>query len=372
MKYSSHLKIGSIVRADNTGLGTLAWEFYNHFNLKVLIIENKLRTIYPQRFGRAKVYSEEDVTNQVLDNFLSDIDVLLVIQNPFVKRILPMAKEKGKKIVWITMYECMPAESEYYKYCDLFICPSELDFQETEASNKIFLPVPVNLQKLKFRLRKKAEKFSHFAGWTSALKRNGSFESVDSILHVKQPIQFLLEVQDAYQFKDLDSRITVVEREVENYWDLYNNTDVLVFPIKYGAISLPIVEALASGIPVISLNKFPFNRYLDKRLLIEPKRIYWDKQENSITFEKDGDEENRGFRKILSAEVSPIDIAKKIDEIAGQDISEYSQKAYDIAKAFGWDVLGPEYEKIFNSFFVGHKLNKSICPFCNREWTGIL
>lgn len=349
MRYLLKQKLGALVRGVNTGLGNLAWEFYEHFDMKVLIVENPGLTMHPERFNQTKYYREEDITNEILENFLSDIDILLIFQNPLIRRVIPMAKEKGKKICWITMYECMPATSKYYQYSDIFICPSELDYREFSFDNKVLLSIPVNHNKIVYKERSIAQKFLHIVGWPSAIQRNGTLEVLKAVPFVKGSFKLTLNIQDFYDFKvELDLRVVVQVQDITNYWEVFGNHDVLVFPITYGAISMPIMEALASGMPVIGPNLFPFNTYLDEKFLIEPNKIWHDDQRTSLTLEADQVEEEYSNRSILKILISPQKIADKISEVLNTDLIQSSRMSYDISRQFAWDTLGPRYAYIFN------------------------
>ena len=61
---------GLIARADNSGLGTLSWEFARHLKPdKVLLVSNGVFQTFPERF--------ENVVKE--DEFFEDLDVVLSI-----------------------------------------------------------------------------------------------------------------------------------------------------------------------------------------------------------------------------------------------------------------------------------------------------
>lgn len=347
-KYIPNIRIGSIVRADNTGLGTLAYEFFNHFNMKVLIIENKPYEVFPERFSGCQVFTKEtEIADSILDKFLDQIDLLLIFQHPFITRITKRAKEKGKKIIWIPMYECMPSESSYYKYADFFICPSLLDYKLI-SGKKIFLPIPVNRELLSFKLKKRAKIFLHVVGTDTETTRdrNGTRYLLKAIPLVKnQKIKFLIRSQSNLGKIISDSRIILKIKNLDNYWELFKEGDVFLFPLKYNGLCLPIQEAVSVGMPIMATDFPPFNSWLPKEMLIEPIGVERITRPTTLTFERD---EPRGTRTFYTAIHSPEIIAKKIDEVSKMNISKFSKLSNIIADKLSWEKLGPKYAEIFD------------------------
>jgi len=65
-----------------------------------------------------------------------------------------------------------------------------------------------------------------------------------------------------------DPRVRVQFEDVVNYWDLYTNADVLLIPRRFGGQSLPMQEAVACGIPVVTLDVAPQNNMLPDDWLV--------------------------------------------------------------------------------------------------------
>jgi glycosyltransferase involved in cell wall biosynthesis len=132
-----------------------------------------------------------------------------------------------------------------------------------------------------------------------------------------------------------DERLIIKPLQFENYWQAWREGDVLVYPQDYNGISLPVVEALASGLGVISTDIYPFNEYLPKELLFKPVEMYTTRAASRLM-------------PTSAARINPSTIAALINRWAGLDISEFSRYGKTWAMKHSWEKLLPKYETFFN------------------------
>jgi len=191
----------------------------------------------------------------------------------------------------------------------------------------IQVTVPVDITKLNPRIRKRAEIYVHNAGNGGLGGRNGTKELLEALQYVKSPIKLILRSQVPLKVPN-DPRIDYRQGTFDNIWD---EGDVFVFPEKFNGLSLPIQEAFASGMVVMSTDRYPFNTWLPKEPLI-PVDNY---KKEKIACEFD------------SAVLSPIKIAETIDSFYGRDIVELSKRGVDWGVDNSWTKLKPIYEKYF-------------------------
>lgn len=323
------MKLGFIARADNSGLGTMSWEFARHLPMeRVLIIKNGVYKVFPERFPGARMVHKDRIEKEDIEWLLDGITHLLAIETPYEYEIFRLAKERGIRVVMIPMYECMGEEIPVNP--DLFLCPSALDFKLMKSPKK-FLPVPVNRDKLPFRCRRQAKVFLHNAGHGGIMGRNGTSELLAAIPMVKSDVRFIIRSQKAFEYSH--PKVEVRVGNFENYWDLWSEGDVFVFPHKFDGLSLPIQEALSVGMPVISTAMFPFLGWMPEQWFIPATEIVQAKP---------------ALRTIDFALVEPEQIAKKIDEFAQLDISEDSRTADKLARALDWKVLKSRYLEVIS------------------------
>lgn len=313
----------AIILADNSGLGNMAWEAHRHLKFdKVLIIQrNNGRKVYPERFESASIL----VANQLTDEYLNwlDTDWILTIETPFSWDVF---RQKSHKTMLIPMYECTPEPLIYLP--DRVISVSLLD--KRYYPNSTFLPWPINRDVLPWKLRERASVFVHNAGHGGLQGRNGTKELIEAMEHVKSDIKLIINSQIPIECSD--PRVEVRVRDHENYWDIWSEGDVFIFPEKFNGLSLPIQEAISVGMPVMCCDRYPFNAYLPRELMI-PVLKY-----EKITIAKE----------IESAVILPKQIAQTIDNWAHKDITAYSRAMNRLADQMSWSKLQKQYERLFD------------------------
>jgi len=315
---------GSIVYANNSGLGTLAREFYDNNILdKVLVTTNNRYRDFYERFSGGRVYSKEN-----LEWLLEGLDTLIFFETPFDDEIIPMAKKRGIKTILMPMYECTRFEA--YNP-DLWLAVSNLDEQWLKERDLKYvrINVPVNTKRVKWKLRETAQHFIHNAGHGGVGGRNGTQELIEAMKSVYSPIRLTINSQ-ANDFDIKDDRITFKRANYLNYWDMWHEGDVFIFPERFNGLSLPIQEAFASGMMIMCTNREPFNEWLPTDPMIDPI----------------GHNIVRIANEVRAAIISPENIAKSIDLWADRSIKEFSLLGKEWAKENSWEKLGPKYKEI--------------------------
>lgn len=318
-------KVGSIVYATHQGLGYLAKDFYDHGLIDEVMVQR-----HSSRENHFEWYPNHK-TNIV--EFLKSIDILLIFETPFQWKHIPLARDYGVKVVLIPMYECTQFPFPYEP--DEVWCPSALDYKyykDKGKENIKLIQIPVDVT---WRMREKALTFVHNGGNGGLGGRNGTSELLQAMEFVKSPIKLIVRSQ-SHQYKSKDPRIVFVNNHVSKE-ELWNEGDVFVFPEKFNGLSLPLQEAFASGMLVMTTNRFPNNDYLPHGPLIRVDHYRNDRV--AVLFE--------------SACLSPKDIASQIDSWYGKDITDYSLKGKDYNLKNSWNNLKETYEKLLENLTTG-------------------
>ncbi len=333
-------KIGMICRYDNSGLGSLSWEFSRHLKPdKVLLVQNGYYQTFPERYAdwgenEIKIIpSSGTITSEDLDWFMRDLDIVFSFETFYDWSIVKRARRHGIRTVLYTMYEMtqefMPIHPTHY------ICPSELDMKYFPEGT--LLSPPIATDRIIWKERKIAKHFVHSGSHAGVNGRKGTQLLLDAISLVKtKDIKFTIySWQGDFNVPD-DPRIEIKIVNFKNYWQMWREGDVLIYPQDYNGICLPIVEAMSAGLGVITTNIYPFNGYMPGRLMFEPDEMYMTRAA-------------KGLKETEAARISPKVIAAKIDEVANTDITKESRYGKDWAEKHSWDIMLPKYQEYFNN-----------------------
>jgi|GEM_PF-1288893 hypothetical protein len=337
------MRVGTITYATNTGLGILAKEFYDNKIINEVLIKthSRLKTNYFWYPNSPSLPPSEDMIlqnfpskhdNEAIDNFLTRIDILLLFEIEWSKGLIEAANRAGVKTVLMPMYECTP----YPLKADCYLTVSDLDDiyykKMYPRGNVRRINVPSN-SRVTWKERKTARVFIHNAGNTSIKDRNGTSALIKAIQYVKtKNIELRIRTQEDIYKIPKDSRVKL-EYKDKKFSSLWEDGDVFLFPESWNGLSLPLQEAHASGLLVMAGNRFPVNRWLPREPLIPVSDYKKYKVYPRV--------------ELFAACYEPKEIAKKIDEFANTDITRFSEAGKIWAEKNSWEVLKPQYEKIF-------------------------
>lgn len=267
--------------------------------------------------------------------FLHGLDVVVLIESTYNPNFFKIAKSMGVKTICIANYEWY----EEWVRPDLIIAPSSWNFDRL-PDPKIMITYPVDRSVCKFRLRERALTFLHIAGHQGGYWRNGTQELIRALPLIQASnIKILIYSQEVEPYKlpaIEDPRVEIRRLEVDNYADLYNEGDVLVYPRKYGGLSLQVNEALSCGLPVLMSDMEPQRQWgFPPHWLLPTRPEEFEMIKQSVEIRS----------------VSPIDLADAIDKWAEKDIKLQSQIADGLAEDISWEHQWPKYEQALTKLF---------------------
>lgn len=304
---------GAIVLATDQGLGYLARDFFKNGLIDKVYIHP-----HSSRINHWDWYPRESVVSTI-DQLIEECDTIFAIETFFDWKTIPKAREKGKKTVLMPMYECTPNPLPYIP--DVILAPSLLDLDYYPNATLVDVPVIA-----KPRLRKKAKVFVHNAGNGGLGGRNGTKEVLEAIKLVKSPIKLILRSQGPIQGVT-DPRIDL---RIGTFDDIWDEGDVFLFPEKFNGLSLPINEAFANGMLVMSSDRYPFNMWLPKEPLLPVDN--YSTERLAVEFPM--------------AKLSPEAIAKHIDFWFNKDITKFSELGITWGQAHSWKRLKKKYQEV--------------------------
>jgi hypothetical protein len=309
VEYMKSFKVGAVVLATEQGLGYLAKDFFDNGIVDyVHIVKHSTRVNHYEWYPHN--LSEEELLNKS--------DILLFFETPFNWKLIPRARELGKKTILMPMYECTHYPFPYEP--DDVWCPSLLDLDYFKDKNSKLVQIPVNVE---WNLRETAKVFVHNAGNGGLGGRNGTKELLQAMDYVKSPIKLIVRSQVPIEQKK-DDRI---EYRIGTFSDIWSEGDVFIFPEKFNGLSLPLQEAFASGMLIMAGDRYPINTWLPKEPLIPVEKYTTEKI----------------FQEFKVAQYNPQEIAKCIDAWYNKDITNYSLLGKKFNNENKWQTLKEKY-----------------------------
>jgi hypothetical protein len=323
------MRVGCICYACEQGLGYLMKWFHEAGVITDVVVYRHPRRPTMDWHPGAPVIGKPFLAHQEVKDLIDRIDALLCFETPIDWDLLPYCKERGVKTVLIPMYE-WHLERPPHQF-DRYINPSLLD--QRYFPQGTFIPIPA---KVEWRQRTKALTYLHNAGHVGSRNHKGTVEVLKAMRHVKTPLSLTVRCQDVGLIPRLKSEARFTEDSRVSfegpvpYDRLFAEHDVYVAPEKYNGLSLPLQEAFASGMLVMTTDRFPANTWLPLGPMIPVQR--YDRvrvQPSNLEIEE--------------AVVDPVRIADTMDAWYGQDISALSAKGKEWAEENSWEKLKPRY-----------------------------
>lgn len=352
------VKISAIYRADTCGLNTLSQMF--HENLPIV---RSLSISHPSRACRIDIFGDRNwhlssmrPTADDIRSLTKDCNWLITFETPYCDEELTAMKDNGCKLAVMIMHECLHESAPWMEYCDLCLCPTELDKQAAESTpslghaTKVVIPVPCDTNRIPFRNRTSAGVFVHHAGHFGLKGRNGTYETVKAWEHVKSDSTLVVRRQDEWDYHQQgeeiksmiagDWRIIDVgpDKSSPEWYRAWNFGDVLIHPTKWDALSLPIQEAATAGMSVVTTRRWAE---------LNDGWFVWNPLSSTPRSEFIA-------RPIISNDVEPEEIAAAVDRISrcpvppGDLMDCLTARKWSLERS--WDKLGPKYLDILSEF----------------------
>lgn len=279
------LRVGTICYATDQGIAHLAKWFH-----EAGVITDVMTFRHGSRPGHAAEWYGPNTVElvgrpfdgPVVEEFIRRVDVMLFFETPFDWDVLALIRRLGRRSVIVPMYECTPERytpisprRDKDVFPDKWICPSSLDCRYFPGSP--LLPVPLPPSVAPWKLRTRADRFLHNGGNLGLRGHKGTKEILQAMRHVRSPISLTVRAQDDAGLERIvreipgvaDDRRIKFEFGQTPYDKLFTDEhDVFVMAEKYNGLSLPLAEARASGMVVMTSDRFPMNEWLPREPLI--------------------------------------------------------------------------------------------------------
>jgi hypothetical protein len=271
------MKLGIVVRADDTGLGNQTRELVKMLEPeRVLLIDSsKFHNKNPQNYGWYEgqniVKSQGFPDTRIILKFLAGLDVVLSCETFYNKDFYLAAKKKRVKTILQYNFEFLEHFSDSKLLLpDVFLAPSLWRFDEVQEkfgdrALVTHLPPPTDektFHENKKINRERSNRLLHVGGKAAIYDRNGTNSVLEMLKYSKEDYQLIIKSQTKLEIDYKDERLTISLGNEENHADLYKGYDAMVLPRRYAGLSLPMNEALMSGLPVFMTDISPNNLLL--------------------------------------------------------------------------------------------------------------
>lgn len=193
--------------------------------------------------------------------------------------LLETVKRMQIRTVCVPMWEWFRGCSPSWRNVDFFACPNEFCLRILKSygfQNAARVTWTLDLQRFPSRLvRGPGRHFVHNAGLIDPDDRKGTHDVIRAFGGVKDDrLRLTVRTQVEEVRGGQDPRVEIVVGNVASPSELYSRGDVFVQPSKLEGVGFMVLEAVASGLPVITLDVPPMNGWSrTTELLVQPRQF---------------------------------------------------------------------------------------------------
>lgn len=334
------MNVGLVARADDRGIGTMTWEFHKAMHpSRTLVVrepgaEARGFAAHADRYiGDWMLVTTFDPTTGELHeddcrDFLDGLDVVYLVETPYDYRFFRWAREAGVATVLHAMPEFWRWETQTERP-DVWWLPTSWRVDALPAECRV-VEVPVPERPSALRVPSSEITFLHVAGHRAVGDRNGTLLLYQALRRVRTQCTVRICSQDTLPVMRAPAGVTIDMRPggVVDRWSLYDDVDVLVMPRRYGGLSLPVLEAMASGLAVVLPNVAPNDEW--------PAFLVPARQGRTVEMP---------CGPIKLADTDPSALARTLDKLANAPhlVDYLSREAHSFARLHSWERLRPLY-----------------------------
>jgi len=339
------MKLGLIVRADNSGLGNQTYELAQMLKPYLIMVidfsdHNGFKQ-YPERYdGFNAVFVKGFPTDRQMADFLAEVDAVFSCETFYNDSTPKIARRSGgvKSYLQYNFELFGGFGNPNYPLPNKLIAPSvwNLELMERKFGDSVeYLPPPTDpatFADVREINQTTSNRLLHIAGKPAKADRNGTQSVLEMLKFSKADYELVIRVQTEYDLKCNDPRVTIEYGDVDGRADMYSGYDAMILPRRYAGLCLPMNEALLSGLPVFMTDVSPNNFILPKQWLCQADDIGMIRTKVSIP----------------SYNANPKTLARMIDDfVENGDKESAKQQAYEIGhKHFSPERLLPKYQKL--------------------------
>jgi len=332
------LKIGLVGTLNNSGLGQMAKAFQKHIgvHIQLLVKHPKKGTHEKDALGHF-IYGSWPPTRDEIDKFLSyRPDVVVFFESCYNHKFPKILKEHKIPCIIVPMIDQAGVKAfedkGIAKDFTLYWSPTKVcheAFVRAGYPSK-YIPWPIDTNKFKFKQRgeNKIITFVHNTGFVGSGNRKAPDITLNAWKKVRQVVKCKLIMRSQIDVKGDLQGVDFRKGDVKHSQELYQEGDVYLMPHRKDGLGLPMYEAMACGMLVLSPNAPPWNE-------INTNPNFCLKLKNLKKF--------TGLQDGFHCTVDADDLANKMISIVkgDVDICKQSRMVSKYVQQFSWETIGP-------------------------------
>ncbi len=339
------MKIGSISYDNMSGLAHHMRGFREHLD-----IDSQMVIRHPEKgtftdLTIEHTFGDREPTVDQLHEYLDKCspEIVLLIETPFNFDFFKIMHDRGVKVVMIPNVDSVSISTlrNYVDYIDLFLCHTRWTYKiyhDVYPDKTIRIPYPMDTEYFhpdKLQDVRVAFLHNHGYGGVGDRKGTGTLIAAFQQLRGQYPgaamrINTQLDSESGTVLSANIRGLTLHKENFEERMDTYKMGRVYVAPSRREGLGLPILEAMACGLPVITTDAAPMNEWFtDDRLLV---KVF-----NNQTLPNSD---------IGTYDVSTFDLMTKMKDALhhmGEMAEIGKENRRIIEEKFSWDVLRDTY-----------------------------
>lgn len=269
-----------VAHKDDTGFGRQAADLKAVLGLgRHIVIPSERLVDHPLEAGR-DVRLPADAKVASVEEALRGLDGLIFFERPnWHPRLLETARRVGVRSVAVPNWEWFAGDNPLWKLCDLFACVNGMGERTVRSygfRNIVRLDWTLDLGPLPHRVvRGPARLFIHNAGIVDPQDRKGTAETILAFKRVRRDdIRLVVRLQKPAALPEPDARIRIEVGNLASHAALYGEGDCAIQPSKMEGVGFMILEPVAAGLPVITLDYPPMNEAVLQPEMLVAKRWF--------------------------------------------------------------------------------------------------
>lgn len=267
-------------------------------------------------------------------------DTILTWETPGAWTFPAIWQRKGVRWIHMVHWDWLSASQEHLSLLKTakLLAPNMMCQRELKQNYDLestLIPVPVDTDRLVFRERKRAETFISVYGYGGLEDRRSILEILEAWKKMPGSAKLVIKAQKKPdEIKGaLPNGVSIELGNVPEPADLYKVGDVALQLSRYEGVGVSMIEAQASGIPVVAIDAPPMNEIVCGPRIQVAKVV-----QISI------------MSKTLPSYIPSVQgLADAILRLHGSDISELSRQAWAWAEEkFSWKALREKWVSVLS------------------------